>query len=59
MSISYSLFQRKIHHTFFNLIVSSDGMKVTVKEGWNKQSKMAIAAMAGSIIVIVSVIMLD
>jgi hypothetical protein len=34
-------------------------MKITVKEGWNKKSKMAIAAMVISIIAIIAVILLD
>jgi len=34
-------------------------MKVTVKEGWSKQSKMAIVAMGVSITAIISVIILD
>jgi len=34
-------------------------MKVTVKEGWSKQSKMAIVAMGVSIAAIISVIILD
>jgi hypothetical protein len=34
-------------------------MKVTVKEGWSKQSKMAIVAMLGSVLAIIAVIVLD
>jgi len=34
-------------------------MKVTVKEGWSKQSKMAIVAMVVSIAAIISVVILD
>ena len=34
-------------------------MKITVKEGWNEKSKMAIFAMIASVIAIVAVIILD
>jgi len=34
-------------------------MRVTVKEGWSNQSKMAIVAMLVSVIVIISVFILD
>lgn len=34
-------------------------MKITVKEGWNKKSKMEIAAMVISVIAIIAVILLD
>ncbi len=34
-------------------------MKVTVNEGWSEKSKMAIVAMAISVIAIVAVVILD
>jgi len=34
-------------------------MKVTVKEGWSGKSKMAIVAMAASLIVIVAIFLFD
>ena len=34
-------------------------MKVTVKEGWSKQSKMAIIAMVVSIVAIIGAVLLD
>lgn len=34
-------------------------MKVTVKEGWSKQSKMAIVAMGISVLAIVAAVVFD
>jgi len=34
-------------------------MKVTVKEGWSKQSKMAIVAMGISVLAIIAVVVFD
>jgi hypothetical protein len=34
-------------------------MKITVKEGWSKQSKMAIGAMLVSVIAIVAAVVFD
>ncbi len=34
-------------------------MKVTIKEGWSKNSKMAIVAIAVSVIAIVAAVFLD
>ena len=34
-------------------------MKVTVKEGWSKQSKMAIVVMTVSIVMIIGVLLWD
>jgi hypothetical protein len=34
-------------------------MKITVKEGWSKQSKMAIVAMGISVLAIVAAVVFD
>ena len=34
-------------------------MRITVKEGWNEKSKMAILAMIASAIAIIAVVILD
>lgn len=34
-------------------------MKITVKEGWSKNSKLAIVAMCVSVLVIVAAVVLD
>lgn len=34
-------------------------MKVTVKEGWSQNSKLAIVAILGSLVAIIAVVMFD
>jgi len=34
-------------------------MRITVKEGWNEKSKLAIMSIVGSLIVIIAVVILD
>jgi len=34
-------------------------MRITVKEGWNEKSKMAIIAIIGSLVAIIAVVVLD
>jgi len=34
-------------------------MKITVKEGWSENSKMAIGAIVVSLVVIIAVVLLD
>jgi hypothetical protein len=50
---------RKSRVGSLTLTILSNDMKVTVNEGWSKQSKMAIVAIVVSIAAIIGAITLD